>query len=78
VPRESAFDKGRRLLAEGRVRLLRVGPKLVDAVVWGDSAAEYRVGYACGGPWTCTCPAFGACSHVQACQLVTLVGGPVT
>ena len=69
--RENAEVKGRRLLAEGRLIVLAVRPRTLDATCRGDSAEVYHLGYQAGG-WFCTCPALGTCSHLVALQLVTL------
>lgn len=74
-PREHAASKARRLLAEGRVTVVRaIGPE-VDAVVRGDSSAIYRVQHR-PGSWMCTCEALGLCSHVRGVMLVTAVTTP--
>lgn len=75
--REDAYAKGRRLLVEGRVRLVSVNGGRVEARVRGDSAAAYRVRHVPGAGWACTCPATSRrCSHVLAVQLVTVVDRP--
>ena len=68
--RENAQIKGRRLLAEGRLTVLAVRPRTLDATCRGDSAEVYHLGYR--GQWFCTCPAVGVCSHLIALELVTL------
>lgn len=77
MPRENAAAKARRLLAEGRVTVTRVGAHHVGGMVRGDSAAVYRVAFT-GGRWWCTCDARGRCSHIQAVQLCTVVLTPNT
>lgn len=72
--RESAFDKGRRLLVEGRLIVRRAGPEGISALCRGDSGEMYRLEYQRGG-WSCSCPAFGRCAHLIALQLVTLRPG---
>jgi uncharacterized Zn finger protein len=74
MPRESAHDKGRRLLAEGRLRVTRVDGRMIHAVCRGDSAQVYQLGHDAGG-WTCTCPAMTRCGHLVALQLTVVVGG---
>jgi hypothetical protein len=75
VPRENAAAKARRLLAEGRVTIIRVDGSQVDALVRGDSAQNYLVQHRPGW-WTCPCDALSTlCSHVQAVMLVTVVPG---
>ncbi len=71
MPREDAFTKARRLLAEGRVSILRAGHEALVARVRGDSARLYRAGYE-DGRWYCACPAKSACAHVLALQLIWL------
>ncbi len=75
--REDFAAKARRLLAEGRVTIRRVGFASADyatviADVRGDSAEVYTVAYAPKGGWSCTCPARSRCSHGQAVMLVTV------
>jgi len=72
MPRESAFLKARRLLAEGRITIRRADDRMLTAEVRGDSARVYRAGFA-DGVWYCTC-AHSAhstrCSHVVALHLL--------
>lgn len=64
--REDAAGKARRLLAEGRVYVVRIDGAHVDAVVRGASAELYHVRHD-GDEWSCTCPAVGPrCSHVPS------------
>ncbi len=71
MPRENAQDKGRRLLAEGRLVIDAVIGDAITASCRGDSGEVYRVGYErCG--WYCRCPALSRCSHLTALQLVTV------
>jgi hypothetical protein len=71
MPRETAFVKARRLLAEGRMTVRAVGGSNIAAVCRGDSAKIYNVGWA-NGSWYCTCQAVGRCSHCLALMLVVL------
>jgi uncharacterized Zn finger protein len=76
MSRESAALKARRLLVEGRVRVLSANEDdgYVSAEVRGDSARVYAVSYEAGdGGWRCDCPTRGACSHVRAVQLICVV-----
>ncbi len=73
VARENAHDKGRRLLAEGRLRVTRVEGNLIQATCRGDTAQVYRLGHD-AGQWHCSCPALGRCAHLIGLQLVSLVG----
>jgi uncharacterized Zn finger protein len=73
VSRENAAAKARRLLAEGRVRVVDVDVRAdsVAAEIRGESGFIYSVGRGEGGRWSCPCAALGSrCSHVQAVQLV--------
>lgn len=74
--RESAADKGRRLLVEGRliVREIREDGTIV-ATCRGDSGEEYSLGYdSTKRQWRCTCAEMkGRCSHLCAVQLVTAI-----
>lgn len=69
--RENAAAKARRLLTEGRLTVLHVGPGEVVAACKGDSGAVHRIAYA-EGRWLCDCPALGPCSHAMATALVTV------
>jgi uncharacterized Zn finger protein len=75
LTRENAATKARRLLGEGRVRVLASSERegYVSAQVRGDSAAIYGCGYE-EGAWWCSCPAKGACSHMLALQLIVVLG----
>jgi uncharacterized Zn finger protein len=70
--RESAHVKARRLLIEGRLRVLSASEDdgYVEAEVRGDSARVYVVNY--DGSWRCDCATIGVCSHIKAVQLVTV------
>lgn len=72
--REDAQAKARRLLVEGRVRVLAADEDagLLSAEVRGDSARVYVVSHDVDG-WACTCRARGRCSHLQALQLVVVM-----
>lgn len=64
MPRESAADKARRYLSEGRVTLLHVDTQRVRAIVRGDGTL-HRTSWDHRG-WWCTCPARGRCAHLLA------------
>lgn len=72
--RESTWDKALRLLTEGKVQVVFVseGRYLIRATVEGDSGS-YVVDYGMTREhrWTCSCPAYGDCSHLRAVQRVT-------
>lgn len=69
MTRESAPDKARRYLSEGRVVVQVVGPLGVLAKVRGQGA-EHLVTFTSQG-WHCACPAMRDCSHLIAVGLVT-------
>lgn len=86
MPRETAKEKGARLLLEGRVRLLRSesNPHRHVFAVIGDSADTFAPEpYRVVREWltsslaeSCTCPAMGArCSHIAAARMVGEVTG---
>jgi uncharacterized Zn finger protein len=62
--------KGRRLLTEGRLRVLDVGAGTASAECRGDSGMTYVLGRDTSGRWSCSCEAKGRCSHLIALQLV--------
>lgn len=74
--RESAHAKARRLLVEGRVRVLEAHEDdgVFAAEVRGDHAALYVVSHDADG-WSCSCPTRGECSHLLACELIVVFGG---
>jgi uncharacterized Zn finger protein len=71
---ENAAAKGRRLLAEGRLRVTEVDEFAATALaeVRGDSGAVYVVRHDASG-WHCDCPARTRCGHVVALQLVVVL-----
>lgn len=73
MPRETAFERARRLVSEGRLRLTSVHGGHVTATCRGDSASLYRVRHVPGAGWACNCPARSRCGHIIACQLVVIV-----
>jgi uncharacterized Zn finger protein len=68
--RENAQVKGRRLLAEGRLRVLAVDARSASAECRGDSGMTYALGRDKAGRWACSCEAKGRCSHLIALMLV--------
>ena len=74
MSREGVPAKARRLLSEGRVRILESSEDggVVSASVRGDSGREYVVAYDVAG-WSCSCPARGVCAHVAALQLLFVI-----
>ena len=72
MPRESAHDKARRLLTEGRLDVRQVTERTAVAKCRGDSAQIYNLGYD-RGRWFCSCPcATDQCSHLRALRLIVL------
>jgi uncharacterized Zn finger protein len=69
--REAAFNKGRRYLVEGRLRIQAVSDRHVAAVCRGDSGVMHQLAVD-HRSWSCSCPAAGGCSHLVALRLVTL------
>lgn len=72
---ENVDVKGRRLLTEGRLLVVRTGDGsgAVVATCRGDSGAVYDLGFdPKAREWRCTCEARGRCSHLVALQLVTV------
>jgi uncharacterized Zn finger protein len=74
VTRESAHNKGRRYLTEGRLTIRTATRELgVVAIVRGDSGELYRTAWAPALGWSCTCPArTDRCAHLVALRLVTV------
>lgn len=73
MPREDSRSKASRLAASGRLTLTRVDSDVIEAVVRGDSAAEYDVTWHRGRGWSCDCPAWSyRCSHTLALMLCTV------
>ena len=70
MPKETAEGKARRLLAEGAVHVHTADENRVTARVRGASGV-YDVTWL-GGRWSCTCAAYGRCSHVKAVRLCTM------
>ncbi len=67
--------KARRLLTEGRVRVLNANEDdgFVSAEVRGDSARIYTVSYDAGdNGWRCSCPTVGVCSHIRTVMLIVV------
>ncbi|MGI8615285.1 MAG: hypothetical protein ACR2L4_00660 [Actinomycetota bacterium] len=77
--RENARDRGRRLVAEGRLVIRRVNETQIDAVCRGDSGELHELGYHPDAGWWCDCRARTQCGHLYSLQLVTVApGGSVT
>jgi hypothetical protein len=73
--RENARDRGRRLVAEGRLVLRRVNEREILAVCRGDSGQLHELGYHPSGGFWCSCMARTQCGHLYALQLVTVAPG---
>ena len=72
MPKESAQEKSRRYITEGRMRVLYVKPSdpRVRATCFGDGQT-WRQGYDLPPRgWWCDCPAKTTCSHLLALRLV--------
>ncbi len=70
MARETAREKAKRYLTEGRVIVTTALPGLVEATARGGTV--YRVGYSPGKGWTCTCPhPRPTCSHLRALRTIT-------
>lgn len=75
--RESAHDKGRRYLTEGRLTVRQLTRAGVIAFVRGDSELVYRPEWSPDVGWSCNCPArTDQCAHLVALRLVTVVHCP--
>jgi hypothetical protein len=72
--RENARDRGRRLVAEGRLVIRRVNEEEILAVC-RDSGELHELGYHPSGGWWCDCVARTQCGHLYALQLVTVAPG---
>ena len=74
MTRESAHDKARRYLAEGRLTVRQLDRSSgVIAMVRGDSGLVYRAEWAPDLGWSCNCPARSdQCAHLVALRLVTV------
>lgn len=68
--RESAEQKGRRYLVEGRLRIERVAGGVIRARCRG-GGDEYELGFR-DGAWYCHCPALTRCAHLVALELVSV------
>ena len=75
MPRETALDRGRRLVVEGRLVLRRVDDLEIRALCRGDSGQMHELGYHPNGGWWCDCPARTRCGHLVSLQLVTVAPG---
>lgn len=74
MTRESAHDKGRRYLVEGRLTVRAATGDAVVAFTRGDSGELYHTCWTRPGGWSCNCPArTDRCAHLVALRLITVV-----
>jgi len=64
-------DKATRLRCDGRLQVLFATDQLVQARVRGDHGV-YDTRWSRLQGWSCTCPAYGRCSHQEAVASVTM------
>jgi hypothetical protein len=69
--RESASEKGRRYVGEGRLTIERADASGVRATCRG-AGAVYHVAWTPGVGWSCSCPAKTRCAHRVALELVVV------
>lgn len=77
MSRENAAEKARRLLAEGRVRVLDANEddRVMQAEIRGDSGRVYATGWDADGVF-CSCATRTlVCSHLRALRLIALEPG---
>jgi hypothetical protein len=67
--RETVAAKAHRLLASGQLTVTRVDGHRVSATCAGDTG-RYTLSFE-RGEWSCSCPAYRDCSHLEALKLVT-------
>ncbi len=70
--RETATEKGRRLLADGRCQVKFATDADVLATVLG-ATQLYEVKWSRNTGWACACPELrGRCSHIEAVRTCTM------
>ena len=74
MARESAYDRGQRLLVEHRLVISHVDEHYIEATCRGDRGETWRLGYR-PGQWYCSCPALTWCAHLYALASVTVRPG---
>jgi hypothetical protein len=67
---EAIEAKAGRLLSEGKVFITWVSPGSVCAKVQGDTGLRQVCLHS--GRWSCSCPAWHGCSHLEAVMWVTV------
>jgi hypothetical protein len=75
MARETTHAKALRYLIAGKLRVIRVTPDEITAVITGDTGT-YRLGWhrRVRGGWYCMCPAYTpACCHLIALKVVVTV-----
>lgn len=79
MTRESAHNKGRRYLLEGRLTIRQYDRSGVIAFIRGDSGLVYRAEWSRDLGWLCNCLARSdQCAHLVALRLVTVVNPEVS
>jgi hypothetical protein len=72
--RETANEKARRYVAEGRLVVTLVAGDVVRATCRG-TGESYELGHDPARGWFCSCPARRWCSHLAALALVAVRRG---
>lgn len=68
---ETLTNKATRLLTKGRVQVIWATDQAISARARGDSGGIWDIHWSRLLGWSCTCPAYGECSHVRAVANVT-------
>ncbi|MEX0756121.1 MAG: hypothetical protein WD556_13580 [Actinomycetota bacterium] len=75
MPREGISARGRRLLVEGRLNVLKVDREAIRATCKGESGTVHQLSWTSAADWFCSCPARSRCAHLVALMLVTIEPG---
>jgi hypothetical protein len=80
MPHESAQDKAKRYLGEGRLTIRQFSRSSgVVAFVLGDSGLTYRTEWSPDLDWLCNCPDHKQlCAHLIALRLITVANQETT
>lgn len=78
TPQDAARLARVSMLLDGRTRVLRAGPGLVEAVCHLLDGGTLLLGYRDGAWWCDCCSDRSPCGHVRALQLVTQPEPPVS
>lgn len=70
MPRETAVEKGRRYIAEGRLTITMLDDDGSTAATCRGTGTRWLVTIDPDGYWACTCPARTVCAHIEALALV--------